>query len=425
MTGAEEQVREESGGTHFPCLDAYRGIGMLMVLLSHASFATGNTSSQIGPYLTRLELAVPMFFVLSGFLLWRPYALAGLLEGPHLRASRFLRRRALRIFPGYWVALGGVVLLFGARDLTDARSWLVNILLLQQFGAEQPYRITQAWSIGVELSFYLLVPLVGWAVLRRKGARASHLLLVGLTFVAVGWMFRAAVVATAPAPAELRDLVGTGGVPWQVQSLNWLPMYVDFFGIGMLLALASAAAQAGRPVPRLLAFLAEHPAASWAFAAAVVVLVAQMDPPDSPFGLNGFEYLPRQAAYSLASAVWLAPAMFGDQSVGRLRAVLASRTLTWLGAISLSFYLWHLDLIHQAQTWTVEDYESRIGLAAFAGNFWTVSALAVVTTLMVAAVVHRLVELPFLRLKDRRLQELPHIWVRSLPRITSRSGAAR
>ncbi len=415
--------REESGGTHFPCLDAYRGVGMLMVLLSHASFSTGNTSSALGPYLTRLELAVPMFFVLSGFLLWRPYALAGFTNGRLLDARRFLRRRALRIFPGYWAALAGIVLLFGARNLTDIRSWLVDLLLLQQFGVEQPYRITQAWSIGVELSFYLLLPLVGWAVLRSGSPRAGRPLAACLGFIATGWLFRVLVVATAPAPGELRELLARGEIPWQAQSLNWLPMYIDFFGIGMLLALASAAHQVGRPLPRVLPVLAEHPGACWVFAASVVILVAQMDPPDSPFGLNGLEYLPRQAAYSVASAVWLIPAMFGDQRRGRLRALLASHTLTWLGAISLSFYLWHLDLIHQAQRWTVEGYESRAGLAAFSGNFWLVSGIAIVTTLAIAAVLHRFVELPFLRLKDRSLRELPQVWAESLPRPTSRSNA--
>ena len=72
---------------------------MMMVLLSHASFATGNTQSTLGPYLSRFELAVPMFFMLSGFLLYRPYASAACSGRAPLAPRRFLRRRSLRIFP--------------------------------------------------------------------------------------------------------------------------------------------------------------------------------------------------------------------------------------------------------------------------------------------------------------------------------------
>jgi peptidoglycan/LPS O-acetylase OafA/YrhL len=403
-------VPELSGGAHFPCLDAYRGIGMLMVLLSHASFATGNTQSALGPYLSRLELAVPMFFMLSGFLLYRPYASAAFRGRAPLAPRRFLRRRSLRIFPGYWAALVGIVVLFGAGVLDDLWAWVCNLLLLQQFGVDEPLRITQAWSIGVELSFYLVLPVYGAAMHRWTARRTGpdhdprRALLAGTVgLLLVGWAFRTFVVLTSPAPDDPSFLTS-----WQAHSLNWLPMYLDFFAIGMALAVWSSASAAGLAVPHLLRWLGEHPAVCWAFAGVTFLLVAQMDPPPTPFGLNGNEYLPRQAAYCIGSAVWLAPAFFGDQSEGRLRGFLASRPLTWLGAISLSFYLWHLELIHQAQKWTVADYDELEGLArAFAGDFWTVSLVAIVATTVVAAVVHRLVEVPFLRLKDRPIRDLP------------------
>jgi peptidoglycan/LPS O-acetylase OafA/YrhL len=414
---APTSVPEISGGAHFPCLDAYRGIGMMMVLLSHASFATGNTPrSDLGPYLSRFELAVPMFFMLSGFLLYRPYALASLRERDPLGPGRFLRRRALRIFPGYWAALIGIVLLFGAGSLDSVWDWVCNLLLLQQFGVNEPYRITQAWSIGVELSFYLLLPLYAAGIARWAGTRPGRLVAGCAGLFAIGWAFRIGVVATAPLPTD-PDFA----TAWQPRSLEWLPMYLDFFAIGMGLSVISATAQLGNPLPRLARALGDHAAACWLFALGVFVLVAQMDPPPTPFGLNGNEYLPRQLAYCFGSTVWLAPAIFGNQQQGRLRSFLSSRPLTWLGAISLSFYLWHLDLIHQAQAWTVPHWDAREALAAnpsnalealatFAGNFWEVAAIAIVTTLIVAAIMHRFVELPFLLLKDRPLRDLPQTY---------------
>jgi peptidoglycan/LPS O-acetylase OafA/YrhL len=141
--------------------------------------------------------------------------------------------------------------------------------------------------------------------------------------------------------------------------------------------------------------------------------MTRLDPPAEPFGLNGSEYLPRQLVYGVASAVWLLPAMFGDQGQGRLRRVLASRPLVYLGAISLSFYLWHLALIAVAKAWTVEDYAARLalernppagnalaGVATFTGSFPLVAAIAWALSVVVASVAFRVVELPFLRRKD-------------------------
>lgn len=406
-------VPELSGGAHFPCLDAYRGIGMIMVLLAHASFATGySTRGALAPYLSRMELAVPMFFVLSGFLLYRPYALATLGTRRRTGPRRFLRRRALRIFPGYWFALLGIVLLFGTGVLTDLWAWIANLFLLQQFTIEEPFRITQAWSIGVEISFYLVLPLIGAALDRVLEDREPERRVEGLygamlALYLAGTAFRVFVVVTEPG--------------WQDDSRFWLPMYLDFFAIGMALAVTSAAAQQGHPTPRPLARLSEHPALCWVAALIIFLLVAQMDPPDEPFGLNGAEYLPRQFAYGIASILWLAPAMFGDQRRGRLRAFLRSRVMSYLGAISLSFYLWHLELIELAKRLTVPDYAARaaraeapIGdwdaLATITGNVLVVSLLAFALTFVVAAFAHRFVEVPFLRLKDKPLRQLPAVY---------------
>jgi peptidoglycan/LPS O-acetylase OafA/YrhL len=132
--------------------------------------------------------------------------------------------------------------------------------------------------------------------------------------------------------------------------------------------------------------------------------------------LNGVEYLPRQLAYSVISALWLAPAIFGDQSAGRLRAVLAAKPLAYLGSISLSFDLWHLSFVEQAKEWTIRGYDELVERAAraavtdptsfdtlltFTGSWPKVSAVAFAATLAVAAAANRFVEQPFLRLKAK------------------------
>src|SRR3954471_10836988 len=84
----------------YPTLDGLRLLAATAVVITHTGFATGHyTSDAFGGLLARLEIGVPVFFVLSGFLLTRPYVLAGVhgIAGPRTRA--YLWRRTLRILP--------------------------------------------------------------------------------------------------------------------------------------------------------------------------------------------------------------------------------------------------------------------------------------------------------------------------------------
>ena len=102
---------------HFPCLDAYRGLGMTMVLVIHSAFATGydKRSPGLGKYLARLDLGLPMFFVLSAFLLYRPIVRALFDDRAATPPLRFWRRRLLRVLPGYWAALVLINFTLGCR----------------------------------------------------------------------------------------------------------------------------------------------------------------------------------------------------------------------------------------------------------------------------------------------------------------------
>jgi peptidoglycan/LPS O-acetylase OafA/YrhL len=90
--------------------------------------------------------------------------------------------------------------------------------------------------------------------------------------------------------------------------------------------------------------------------------------------------------------------MFGDQTKGRARRVLASRPLVYLGTVSLGFYLFHLALMTNIQDWLAPG-----GHGAFYGSLPTIFALTFVASIAAASVSYLAVERPFLRLKDRRL----------------------
>nr|ABP44838.1 acyltransferases-like protein [Mycolicibacterium gilvum PYR-GCK] len=92
-----------------PALAGLRAVAALLVVGTHAAFATGYlTHGYLGTMYARLEIGVAVFFVLSGFLLFRPWVAAAAegRRGPSVR--RFARRRLRRIVPAYLITVVAV-----------------------------------------------------------------------------------------------------------------------------------------------------------------------------------------------------------------------------------------------------------------------------------------------------------------------------
>ena len=92
-------VPEQVGGTRgfLPAVEGMRACAAMGVVLTHVAFQTGTSSGVIGRLLHRFDLAVAVFFALSGFLLWRGHAAAarGLRHRP--LTGHYLRSRLVRI----------------------------------------------------------------------------------------------------------------------------------------------------------------------------------------------------------------------------------------------------------------------------------------------------------------------------------------
>ena len=149
----------------FPLLDSVRAIAALSVVVFHAAYWSRitETGSAAAPFLSRLDVGVTVFFVLSGFLLYRPFVRSRLLGGPRPAAAAYGWRRVLRIVPAYWVALTIIVIWLGKRYVVEPGN------LFEYYGFAQIYSnlalggITQAWTLCIEVTFYALLPL--WALL--------------------------------------------------------------------------------------------------------------------------------------------------------------------------------------------------------------------------------------------------------------------
>ena len=111
-----------------------------------------------------------VFFVLSGYLIARPFVAAHVQDRPQPDVARYARNRILRIVPAFWVAILATLIVFG---LLGSPAWVVPVTLLfgQAFVAEEPFvtHIAQGWTLGTEMAFYALVPLVAlWFSRRRR-----------------------------------------------------------------------------------------------------------------------------------------------------------------------------------------------------------------------------------------------------------------
>ena len=216
----------------FPLLDSVRAIAALSVLVFHAGFWSDITltGSALAPFLSRLGVGVTIFFVISGFLLYRPFVRARLEGSPPPRATAYGWRRALRILPAYWVALTVIALAIPKPDTFQPDHAVAYYGLLQIYGDLALGGITQAWTLCVEVTFYALLPL--WALaLRRLPATVRSELIALAVLAAAGTAWILAAVLSAPDP----DHANTG------RMLLWLPAYLDHFALGMALAVVSVA----------------------------------------------------------------------------------------------------------------------------------------------------------------------------------------
>jgi peptidoglycan/LPS O-acetylase OafA/YrhL len=380
---------ETQARRHFSSFDGLRAIAALSILLLHLGFQTAATyTTRFGPYLARLDAGVPVFFLISGFLLYRPYAAAHLLDRPAVSTGPYFVRRAARIFPAYWVALTGIIVFFGLR-LHGLRDWVTFYGLLQIYDTHRYlHGISQAWSLATEISFYIALPAYAWILGRLTAGRPStRRLRRELCMLA----------AVGAAGLAFRAYADFGHGTVNVIGVYWLPAWADLFAIGMALAVISVAYEGGIVRSTAVEFVGRHPALSWTTAAAVYWVVAtRLNLPPGLEPISPKRELARHVGYGLIALFLLLPAVFGEEHRGRIRGLLSSRLAVELGLVSYGVYVWHQAWLEQARRWTGAP-SNNLG-----GNFWAVGAIGLTGTLLVAAASWHLVEQPILRAAHRR-----------------------
>ncbi|OBB64374.1 acyltransferase family protein [Mycolicibacterium monacense] len=309
-------------------LTGIRAVAALLVVLTHAAYTTGKYPQGFaGLVYSRMEIGVPIFFVLSGFLLFRPWVQAAARGGPPPSVRRYAWHRVRRIMPAYAVTVVAAYLVYHFRTAgpNPGHTWeglFRNLTLTQIYTDDYLYSflhqgLTQMWSLAVEAAFYVVLPALAYVllvVLCRRAWRPG-VLLVGLAlFAAVSplWLWLVHSVDWLPDGARL-----------------WLPTYLVWFVGGMLLAVLQAMrvrvyALAAIPLAVVCYLIASTPIAG--------------EPTTSPHALR--DAVVKTAFYAVIATLTVAPLALGDR--GLYAKVLASRPMVFLGEISYEIFLIHL-----------------------------------------------------------------------------------
>src|ERR1700720_3047120 len=101
-TTAQGGLEQVAGPDRVASLTGIRAVAALLVVATHAAYTTGKyVHGYFGLICGRMEIGVPIFFVLSGFLLFRPWVKSAATGGRPPLLSRYARHRVRRIMPAY------------------------------------------------------------------------------------------------------------------------------------------------------------------------------------------------------------------------------------------------------------------------------------------------------------------------------------
>lgn len=362
----------------FGGLDGVRGLAALAIVIHHASLYTGSQGAMAGgDILRRLDIGVPVFFVLSGFLIHRPFA-AARAAGERVDLPDYLRARALRLLPAYWVALAIVALVpwlvdvYPSIEAVRTGDWWRYAGLLQIYDADTAGQgFAHAWTLCTELSFYLVVPLWAW-LLRRASPRAEIAALLAL-----GLLSFALREVTYARPEAI------GG--WYPFGLTIGGTFL-WFSVGMSAAVWSV--QRGErtrpPLP---------PGPAWALGVGVFLLLSlAAGLPHSTAAPSAVGELLIHGGYAVIAALLVVPLTgAGGADDGRVGRALRTRPMRRLGEVSYGVYLWHPIVI-------VALLDVGIGRDAFL----VLAPATAAVSILLGTLSYEVVERPARRLRGRR-----------------------
>ena len=457
MTSQEKALRP-----HWNQIEGLRALAATSVFVLHAwvllgmAFASaelilpsGQSEKLLGLGLSKFLLAtvghlgatgVSLFYAISGFLLYQPF-LRARLRGEHLALGPYLVRRAARIIPAYWLALVVIGLAGGSEDLFTWNG-VVNYfffgeiyttlnldhLIHAQARTGDPLRLADenayfvlsgnpvqvAWTLCVEVSFYLFLPVWSWLMAKAVGRRSNPIrsevaVLVAVAVASLAWQIW---VLTRVPNVEFE--------PW----LMILPSSIDIFAVGMILACLSTVVKE-RGWPKLLRSAGSRASAWWLTAGIGYLILTSLesryntDPAKSLFSLTytdflHFERMVWAFAYLGLVILILTPAVVGDGAKSRVSRFLTWRYTVWVGLVSYGLYLWHV--------WILEKLSDLLATISAATAEESIVRVPVIELVPVGVPIGFAASLAVAALSWYGLESRVLAWAHRLPLARSRSA---
>jgi peptidoglycan/LPS O-acetylase OafA/YrhL len=297
-------------------LDGLRVLGALAVVVYHV---VGSVQAANPPAMVILPPFAFAFFLISGFVIYRPFAAAHLTKRRMPPIGRFVVGRAIRVLPLWWLAVA-VYLTVRGNPLQGTWDWIATLGLLQYAERDVRYAVIgPAWALSVEWIFYVSVP-----------------------FLATGlwWLNRRLAPKVAPVRVQVAALAALA-VPAMV-----FPAGRPFVAIigGMALAVTDVHRRLAGVTPTWLLLLRRPSTAVVTTAVAWGLLVVY--PYKEGLSVQWVEQDPLVVAIWIAVAVtWFAPVAFRAPS-GPITTALAAPAMVRFSLLTFGIYLWH-DLVLQ------------------------------------------------------------------------------
>jgi len=306
------------------------------------------------------KYGVTLFFVLSGFLLFMPFAKALLFEHTWPSARHFYARRVFRVLPAYYLSLILIILLFQQQYLLP-QHWKELGLFFTFFmdSSDATFKQLNApfWTLAVEWQYYMLLPvlvlgmrLIVWRVKQQYRLLATVACLLGL----IGWgifsrYFGTYYMAQHPSETLLVPRAMLEGILFFIYGVSG--KYLEDFGVGMLLSLCFVYARHPSTSPKIRTTL--HKMSPWLWGTGLLCLFVMILwnynqryvntwPLFSNALLVTHYYRISELCFSLCFGLCVLALLFGSE---RLKRPFEWSALRWIGMISYSLYMWHLPLL--------------------------------------------------------------------------------
>ena len=359
MRAAPEQV----GGTRsfLPAVEGMRACAAMGVVLTHVAFQTGTSNGVLGRLLHRFDLAVAVFFALSGFLLWRGHAAAARQMRHRPPTAHYLRSRLVRILPGYLVAVVIILLLLPEARHASLTVWLSNLTLTQVYvPLTLTAGLTQMWSLSVEVSFYLALPILA-ALAYRLPVRARIPTIAAVGLISFGWGLL---------PIH---------TPQYVNFLNWPPAYASWFAAGMLLAELTVS-----PIGWVHRLARNRVAITCIVLVAYLISASPLAGPKDLVPATLAQFVVRTSMGAIVAGALLAPFVLDRPDTPH--PIMGSPVMVTLGRWSYGLFVWHLAALVMAFP--------MVGTFMFNGNIIVFFVLTTALGFAMAAVSYALIESP-------------------------------